>query len=353
MNLSMKYRPQRLSDVVGQSHITSVLSNVARIGQLSSYQALLFTGSRGLGKTTTARILAKLYNCPNSMSGEPCNTCKNCLTVERLLKSGTAGDVVELDAASNRGIDNIQNIIEMTRYYPTSGLSKRVFLIDEVAQLTGPAKDAFLKTLEEPPSHVVFILATTERGKVPATMASRCIPFVFREGSLDDIGGYLIRILTAEQISFEASAVSKVASLAHGSYRDAVKILEGLLMSGESLTLDRVSNGLGIPDNRLVGEAALAIITGEIAKAVDCATKAAILGSDMRTFTHEVLGKLVGALQATAKENRVQMNGISYTQLLDVTLGLQDRILMRDNPDAITVGLAMAAAASQAKESIR
>lgn len=217
--LYRKWRPKTFSDVCGQQHVTSVLSYQVAHEQTS--HAYLFCGSRGTGKTTCAKILAKAINCLSPINGNPCGVCEACKSIE----NGTATDVVEMDAASNRRIDDIREIRDDVAYAPAE-LKKRVFIIDEVHMLTGEAFNALLKTLEEPPDHIVFILATTELQKIPATILSRCQRFDFRRIESSVIVARLRKISTEEQINISDDALYLIAKTAKGGMRDAIGMLE-------------------------------------------------------------------------------------------------------------------------------
>lgn len=217
--LYRKWRPKTFDDVCGQEQVTSVLRYETEHGTFS--HAYLFCGSRGTGKTTCAKILAKAVNCEHPVNGSPCGECAAC----RAIEEGSATDVLEMDAASNNGVDNIRDIRDEVVYAPSS-LRYRVYIIDEVHMLSVSAFNALLKTLEEPPEHVVFILATTELHKLPATIISRCQRFDFRRISLDALTGRLIYIAGQERIELEPEAARMLAKLAQGGMRDAISLLE-------------------------------------------------------------------------------------------------------------------------------
>ena len=218
-SLYIKYRPKTFTDVYGQEHITKVLQNQVANGKVS--HAYLFTGSRGTGKTTCARILSKAVNCENPVNGNPCNNCESCLGIE----SGRIIDVVEIDAASNNGVENIRDIREDVAFTPGES-NKKVYIIDEVHMLSAGAFNAFLKTLEEPPPHIIFILATTEVNKIPATILSRCQRHDFRRISPEIITQRLNYVCKEENINIEDKAVDLIARLSGGALRDALSILE-------------------------------------------------------------------------------------------------------------------------------
>ncbi len=223
--LYRKWRPQSFSDVCGQDHITSILRYGVENGKTS--HAYLFTGSRGTGKTTCAKILAKAVNCDSPVNGNPCGKCAACKTAD----NGACIDIVEMDAASNNGVDDIRQIRDEVEYLPAE-LKKKVYIIDEVHMLSASAFNALLKTLEEPPAHVMFILATTELQKIPATILSRCQRFDFRRISSDVIADRLEYIANAEGIELDREAAFMLAHLAQGGMRDAISLLE--LCSGEN-----------------------------------------------------------------------------------------------------------------------
>lgn len=217
--LYRKYRPKVFSDVYGQDHVTSTLKNEINENRIA--HAYLFTGSRGTGKTTCAKILAKAVNCENSVNGEPCNECEVC----KGLDSGTIYDVVEIDAASNNGVDNIRDLREEANYTPSRG-RYRVYIIDEVHMLSTGAFNALLKTLEEPPAHVIFILATTEVHKLPATILSRCQRFDFKRIQPETMSVRLTEVASLEEISLTDGAATLIARIADGALRDGLSILD-------------------------------------------------------------------------------------------------------------------------------
>ncbi len=244
-SLYRKYRPQTFSDVVGQGHVTRTLQNAIASGRIA--HGYLFTGTRGTAKTTVARLLAKALNCESSDRpvAEPCNACAAC----RAITSGGSIDVIEMDAASHRGVADIEEVRKSVGYGPME-LRYKVFIIDEAHQLSSDAKDAFLKTLEEPPANVVFILATTEPQSIPITIRSRCQQFDFKRGSLLDIASRLSYVLTQEGVDFTPDAVNMVARGAEGSYRDSLSLLEQVLaFSPERITAGDVHTVLGTLDS--------------------------------------------------------------------------------------------------------
>ncbi len=236
--LYRKWRPQTFDDVCGQEHITSILKYETENNKFS--HAYLFCGSRGTGKTTCAKILAKAVNCESPINGSPCNNCASC----RAIDSGAATDVLEMDAASNNGVDNIRDIRDEVVYMP-SALKYRVYIVDEVHMLSGSAFNALLKTLEEPPSHVIFVLATTELHKLPSTIISRCQRFDFRRIGTEVLMDRLAYISDNENIEYEREALRVVAKMAQGGMRDAISLLELCAGTQNKVTLSSVNDTLG------------------------------------------------------------------------------------------------------------
>ena len=237
--LYRKWRPKTFSDVSGQPHVTAALKNELTTGRLA--HAYLFTGSRGTGKTSCAKILAKAVNCPNAVNGDPCNECDVC----RGIDNGSLVDVAEIDAASNNGVDNIRDLREEVNFTP-SVAKYRVYIIDEVHMLSTGAFNALLKTLEEPPEHVVFILATTEVHKLPATILSRCQRFDFSRISPADIADRIRYIAAEEQFSITDDAALFVARLADGAMRDALSLIDQCLSCSRQITADTVAEAAGM-----------------------------------------------------------------------------------------------------------
>ena len=236
--LYRKWRPQTFDEVCGQEHITSILKYETANSKFS--HAYLFCGSRGTGKTTCAKILAKAVNCEAPVNGSPCNKCASCMSID----AGTATDVLEMDAASNNGVDNIRDIRDEVVYSP-SALKYRVYIVDEVHMLSGSAFNALLKTLEEPPAHVVFILATTELHKLPSTIISRCQRFDFRRISTQVLTDRLSFISESEGIEYDTEALRMIAKLAQGGMRDAISLLELCAGTRNKITPDIVDETIG------------------------------------------------------------------------------------------------------------
>lgn len=240
-----KWRPQRFEDVVGQEHITATLKNAIKSNRIA--HAYIFTGPRGVGKTTTARILAKALNCENSKDSEPCNECEMC----KAINESQTLDIIEIDGASNRGIDEIRTLRESVKYAPTRGKYK-VYIIDEVHMLTKESFNAFLKTLEEPPAHTIFIFATTDIHKVPLTIISRCQRFDFRRIQLDTIKKTLSNIAKQEKISIDDKTLTLISKKADGALRDAQSLFDQVVsFCGEKIDTETVSKMLNLIDEDL------------------------------------------------------------------------------------------------------
>lgn len=259
--LYRKWRPQTFSDVVGQKHITRTLENELKANKLA--HAYLFTGSRGTGKTSCAKILAKAVNCENPIDGNPCNECEVC----RGIDSGAILDVVEIDAASNNGVDNIRDLREEANYTPVRA-KYRVYIIDEVHMLSVGAFNALLKTLEEPPEHVKFILATTEVHKLPATILSRCQRFDFKRIEPEDIAERIFTVAAGEGFSVEREAAMLIARIADGGMRDALSLLDQCAGQSDNVTAELVGNVAGLTGREYLFNLADCILNSDCAKAL-------------------------------------------------------------------------------------
>ncbi len=285
-----KWRPQTLAEVVGQEQVTQTLHNALSSGRVS--HAYLFCGPRGTGKTSTGRILAKAVNCVTDGKGEPCNTCPMC----QAITEGRALDVIEIDAASNRGIDDIRELRERVNYAPNQARYK-VYIIDEVHMLTEPASNALLKTLEEPPPHVIFVLATTEAHKILPTIMSRCQRFDFRRLSLADVVSKLTRICSLEGIHIEPEALRLVAKAATGSLRDAENLLEQLTAHyGSEVELHQVQTLLGITGDWRVRELVKHIVNNDVSAGITTINSVNSDGLDLKQFNRELVEYLRGLL---------------------------------------------------------
>jgi DNA polymerase III subunit gamma/tau len=257
--LARKWRPKKFTELVGQEHVVKALTNALDTGRV--HHAFLFTGTRGVGKTTIARIFAKSLNCERGESSDPCGVCNACLDID----AGRFIDLLEIDAASNTGVDDVRDLIDNAQYMPARGRTK-VYLIDEVHMLSKNAFNALLKTLEEPPGHVKFLLATTDPQKLPVTVLSRCLQFNLRRLDENQIGGQISKILTAENIEAEAAAIKLLARSADGSLRDGLSLLDqAIAYTGGQLTAASVNAMLGTVDNAKVGGLLDALSLGDAA----------------------------------------------------------------------------------------
>ena len=275
LSFSLKYRPRRFDDVVGQDHVAKTLKNALSQNRLA--HAYLFTGPRGTGKTSTARILAAALNCAEGPTPEPCGVCDMC----RSIALGNAMDVVEIDAASNTGVENIRDLRERVKFAPAEGRYK-VYVLDEAHMLSQGAVNALLKTLEEPPPHVVFLLLTTESHKIIPTILSRCQHFEFRAITLADIAASLRRIAEQEQIQVDDSALMAIAQAAEGAMRDAQSIFDQVVAYADGpITIELVNEVLGVTDHALLSSITDQIISGDIVGCFASIDQAVSEGKDL------------------------------------------------------------------------
>ncbi len=276
--LARKWRPKNFNELVGQEHVSRTLMNALQIGRVA--HAFLFSGPRGSGKTSTARILAKALNCHKGKPGEPCSECPSCLEIA----AGNCMDVLEIDAASNRGIDEIRELKEKTRYSPARDRNK-IFIIDEVHMLTQEAFNALLKTLEEPPPHVVFILATTEYHKIPATILSRCQQYSFKLIQYPLIMERLREIAKAEGIEISTIALEQVVFSSGGSMRDAMSALDQVIaFSGATVRDEDVTALLGLVEPKVLGQTVRAIAGNDVAELLKIVADLVEVGQDLQQF---------------------------------------------------------------------
>jgi DNA polymerase-3 subunit gamma/tau len=276
--LARKWRPTTFAEVIGQDHVTTTLQKAFEKGRLA--HAYLFSGPRGCGKTSTARLLAKIINCENPKDGEPCNECSSCLAVN----AGSHLDMIEIDGASNRGIDEIRDLREKIGYASSQSGSK-IYIIDEVHMLTQQAFNALLKTLEEPPEHVYLIFATTEPHKVPATILSRCQRFNFKRLELAELSGQLGRICDSEKIAFDADALSLICRRADGSMRDAESLLDQCISASEKkIDLETVRRVLGLVDSQIIASLLFAVSRRDREAALSVVDRTAASGMDLEEF---------------------------------------------------------------------
>ena len=317
--LYRKWRPQTLSEVAGQEHVTRALKNALERGRV--VHAYLFCGPRGTGKTSTGRILAKAVNCLTSGHGEPCNTCTMCQAVT----NGSALDVIEIDAASNRGIDEIRDLREKVNFSPAMARHK-VYIIDEVHMLTEAAANALLKTLEEPPPYVIFVLATTESHKLLPTILSRCQRYDFRRLTQSAVVARLSQICASEQFQFQPEALNLIARSASGSLRDAVNLLEQMVnYYGSQVELPQVQAVMGITGDQRSRELARYIATNNTATALQTLNAVLQDGLDLRQFHRELLDYMrqlllvkcgsAAAVDATAEDIKEMQGIVAETSL--------------------------------------
>jgi DNA polymerase-3 subunit gamma/tau len=285
--LARKYRPQRFSDLAGQEHVARTLTNAIALERV--HHAFLFTGARGIGKTSAARILAKALCCERGPTADPCGTCSMC----KGIASGQSVDVLEIDGASNTGVDDVRTLREGVRYLPAEA-RKKVYIIDEVHMLSTSAFNALLKTLEEPPPHVVFIFATTEVHKIPATILSRCQRYDFKLLSTSALTQHLTTILSAEGIDHDAEAVRLLAREASGSVRDSLSLLDQVLayVGKDKLTRERVAEVLGVADRTLLFTLASTVLDRDVPKALRSLAQAVDRGVDLVQLSRSFLGLL-------------------------------------------------------------
>lgn len=277
--LYRKWRPKTFDDVIGQEHIVRTLKNQIESNRIA--HAYLFCGTRGTGKTSTAKIFAKTVNCQNVIEGEPCNTCELCTEFGQ----GGGMNVIEIDAASNNGVENIREIREEVKYTPTKGRYK-VYIIDEVHMLSTSAFNALLKTLEEPPPHIIFILATTDPQKIPATVLSRCQRFDFRRISIAEMTRKLYTYMEAENINIEERALAYIAGIADGSMRDALSILDQCISFylGEEITIEKVFQVVGAVDTQVYYDMTKALNQQDTQKCMELIQDIQMQGRDLTQF---------------------------------------------------------------------
>ncbi len=281
--LYRKWRPRTFDSVIGQEAITDTLKNAIKRGKVS--HAFLFAGPRGTGKTSCAKIFAKALNCTNLQDGEPCNKCANCIAADK----GSMPDIMEIDAASNNGVDEIREIRDKVKYAPTEGKYK-VYIIDEVHMLSMGAFNALLKTLEEPPEHVVFILATTELQKVPATIISRTQRYNFKRISKSDLEKRMKYILEQENIKYEDKALAVIAQVADGGMRDALSILDQLLSyEKESVNYNDALQITGFAARENIEQILLALLNQDAGSALKLAQKELDQGASSKNILDELI----------------------------------------------------------------
>jgi DNA polymerase-3 subunit gamma/tau len=326
-SLYRKYRSQTFGDLVGQEAASRALQGAIISSRVA--HAYLFSGSRGTGKTSAARLLAKALNCTGRArdSAEPCNRCQSCTE----MTAGAALDLIEIDAASNRGIDEIRDLREKVNLSPALGPFK-VYIIDEAHMLTEPAFNALLKTLEEPPGHVVFILCTTDAQKIPLTVIGRCQQFVFRRHSQEQIVGRLTHIAKTEKVEVEADAMQLIARTAQGSMRDAVGLLDQLVpLASGPISLESARSLLGIADPRLLDSLLDDVLAGRAAEALAEVNRVYAAGAELRQVVRGLMESCRDRLVA-ALTKRDQVTARRLSSVLDALLHLDGEVRRHAEP---------------------
>ena len=308
--LYRKFRPDNFADVKGQDHIVTTLTNQINANCIG--HAYLFCGTRGTGKTTVAKILAKAVNCQHPVNGSPCNECEMC----KAIQAGTSMNVIEIDAASNNGVDNIREIREEVTYRPTEG-NYKVYIIDEVHMLSTGAFNALLKTLEEPPSYVIFILATTEAHKIPITILSRCQRYDFHRISIDTIAARLTELLKAEGVEAEEKAVRYVAKAGDGSMRDALSLLDQCIAFylGQTLTYDKVLEVLGAVDTEVFSKLLRKVLAGDVTAAIRSLEELIVGGRELSQFVGDFTWYMRNLLLVKTSDNPEEAIDVSSENL--------------------------------------
>ena len=322
--LYRKYRPIDFDTVVGQDVIVKTLRN--QIVKGSTAHAYLFSGTRGTGKTTVAKIFARAINCPNEINGNPCNECPTC----KAALEGTNLNIVELDAASNNGVDDIRKIIDQLEYLPRDGEKKKIFIIDEVHALSGSAAQAFLKSLEEPPEHVVFILATTDPNKLPETVLSRCQKYNFKRINIESIVAYLKKISDAEKIDIDEDALVFIAEKSDGSMRESISKLDRVraYASSDKLTKENVLDILGIVDDDDFSKLTKAINESDIERAISILSDCLERGKDISQFTNDFIWHLRNLL--IAKDIKEPIESLNITRSNFEKLKKEAEVISKD-----------------------
>lgn len=325
--LYRKWRPTSFEEVRGQDHIVKTLKNQINSGRIG--HAYLFCGTRGTGKTSIAKIFARAVNCEHPVDGSPCGECSMC----RQIAAGASLNVVEIDAASNNGVENIRDIREQVQYPPTDG-RYRVYIIDEVHMLSIGAFNALLKTLEEPPSYVIFILATTEVHKIPITILSRCQRYDFKRISIDIIAGRLAELTQAEQIDVDDRALRYVARAADGSMRDALSLLDQCVAFhfGEKLTYDNVLEVLGAVDNRVFSKLFQAVLASDTKACIREIEEMIIQGRDLSQLVNDFVWYMRNLLIAKTTDepgDMLDMSEENLAVLKEEAAGVDTETLMR------------------------
>ena len=320
--LYRKFRPATFEDVKGQDHIVTTLKNQIKSGRTS--HAYLFCGTRGTGKTTIAKIFAKAVNCENPVDGSPCGECSVC----KAIAAGASMNVIEIDAASNNGVDNIREIVDEVSYSPAEGKYK-VYIIDEVHMLSIGAFNALLKTLEEPPSYVIFILATTEVHKIPITILSRCQRYDFKRITIDTISERIKELTQIEQVAIEDKAIRYIAKTADGSMRDALSLLDQCIAFhfGQELTYDKVLDVLGAVDTAVFSRLLRVVLAGDVSGAIGILEEMVVQGRELTQFVADFTWYLRNLLLIKTADGIEDIIDVSTENLLK----LKEEAKMADN----------------------
>lgn len=321
--IALKWRPQNFQNMIGQKHISQTLINALKAERLP--QAMLFTGPRGTGKTSTARILAKSLRCQNAKDFVPCGECSDCKDIAL----GRSLDVIEIDGASNNGVDSIRELRDSVSFRPSSG-DKKVYIIDEVHMLSISAFNALLKTLEEPPEHVVFILATTEVHKIPKTILSRCHRFDFRKISVADMADYLETICKAEGVAYEKEALWAIARSGQGSVRDSLSFLDQVITYSEkNITYLNVRESLGLTDRRLLIELLKCVVACDKDQVMGVLDNLFLSGTDINVIAEDLLEELKNLLIVKTSKSPKEFLDLPEVEI-ELLQGLSDQISEAD-----------------------